>query len=778
MAKGHKYSKLPKKISEDLRKRWVILLICVAAVAASHITLTQHYLSFRPDEIHTDLVYRVESKLLDLRFKLRELRRPKSKVGVLAIDERTLQEFGRWPFSRRFYGQAFDNLKKAGVRWIGFDSIYSEAEKTLLEEANKELATGKISNARLHELLNTSPADKNFAEGVKRFENIVLGYFFFGSQGEAEQALGKGQRFAGKEAVIPNEVGAILPDGFVLDKYELKKAYGAVFNIPEIGAASSHAAFFNNDADDDAINRWGLLVTNVDGHLLPSLALKTAAESMNRDIMVFFNEVAIESIALVNRKDESDAIEIPVDPSGVGRMLINHRGPGETFPYFSLVDAYNNKFTKKQREQLKGAVLLMGATATGIGDLRPNPFDPAIAGVENHAAMMDNIITKDFLKRPTSIYKTELLIVLLIGIIFAPLMIWGNSFVSGLTVLVALVAYYYIDRYYWFGRGVWTYMAIPSLEMIGMFVGATLWKYMTEEAERKKVRGAFQFYLSPEVIDQVLENPDALRLGGERKELTVFFSDVRSFTTISESLTPEKLCELMNDYFTPMTSIILRSSGVLDKYIGDAIMAFWGAPLALPNHADTAAQASIEMLFALEKLREDFPKKGFPVIDIGIGLNTGTMSVGNMGSGERFCYTVMGDSVNLGSRLEGLTKEYGIHVMISEYTKAKLTPNRFFLRDLDDIRVKGKNEPVNVHQLMRPDFLRQESEIREFIGLFEEGRRLYKRQDWQKAKARFFDCLRLKPDDKSAALYIERIEEYSRHAPTEDWDGVYTFKHK
>lgn len=778
MANKGKSPKWLKKMAEDLRKRWVILLICIAAVAASHITLTRHYLNFRPDELHTDLVYRIESKLLDIRFKLRDARRPKSKVGILAIDERTLQEFGRWPFSRRFYGQAFDNLKKAGVRWIGFDSIYSEPEKTLLEEANKELAAGKISAARLNELLSTSPADKNFADAVNRFQNIVLGYFFFGSPREAQQAKGPGPKFEGKDAVTGNEVGAIYPDGFSIDKYELKKAYGAVFNVPEIGAASSHAAFFNNDADDDAINRWGLLVTNVDGHLMPSLALKTAAEAMNRDVMVFFNDVAIESIALVNRKDESDAVEIPVDPSGVGRMLINHRGPGETFPYFSLADAYNNKFTKKQREQLKGAVLLMGATATGIGDLRPNPFDPAIAGVENHAAMMDNIMGQDFLKRPTSIYKTELIVVLMIGLLFAPLMIWGNSLVSGLTVLIALVAYYYVDRYYWFGRGVWTYMAIPSLEMIGMFVGSTLWKYMTEEAERKKVKGAFQFYLSPEVIDQVLDNPDSLRLGGEKKELTVFFSDVRSFTTISESLTPEKLCELMNDYFTPMTSIILRSGGVLDKYIGDAIMAFWGAPLSLPNHADVAAQASLEMLYALEKLREEFPKKGFPVIDIGIGLNTGTMSVGNMGSGERFCYTVMGDSVNLGSRLEGLIKEYGIHVMLSEYTKAKLTPGRFFLRDLDDIRVKGKNEPVKVFQLMRPDFLRQENEIREFIELFEEGRRLYKSQDWQTARGRFFDCLQLKPDDKATALYIERIEEYTKQAPAENWDGVYTFKHK
>ncbi|RZA14779.1 MAG: adenylate/guanylate cyclase domain-containing protein, partial [Proteobacteria bacterium] len=290
--------------------------------------------------------------------------------------------------------------------------------------------------------------------------------------------------------------------------------------------------------------------------------------------------------------------------------------------------------------------------------------------------------------------------------------------------------------------------------------------------------GAFQHYLSPEVIEQVLENPEQLALGGQRKDLTVFFSDVRGFTTISETLTPEKLSELMNEYFTPMTSIVLRSKGVLDKYIGDAIMAFWGAPLELANHADIAAQAAIDMLYALDKLRIEFKRKGLPDIDIGIGLNSGPMSVGNMGSGERFTYTVMGDSVNLGARLEGLTKEYGIKLMISEFTWARMTKDRFFARDLDDIRVKGKNEPVKVFHLMRPDFFPDQNMIREFIKHFETGRVAYKAQDWNAAKSAFEKCLQMKHDDKASELYMERVESYLEEAPGQAWDGVYTFKHK
>jgi adenylate cyclase len=341
-----------------------------------------------------------------------------------------------------------------------------------------------------------------------------------------------------------------------------------------------------------------------------------------------------------------------------------------------------------------------------------------------------------------------------------------------------LTGYYYFDRYYWFAKGIWSYIGMPFIEITALFILITLYKYITEEKERKKVKGAFAHYLSPEVITQVLDNPEQLQLGGVRKELTVFFSDVRGFTTISESLTPEQLCTFMNAYFTPMTDIILKSQGVLDKYIGDAIMAFWGAPIALPQQADIAAEASLNMLYALDKVQADFKAKGFPNIDMGIGLNTGPMSVGNMGSDERFCYTVMGDSVNLGARLEGLTKEYGIKIMISEFTVARLIQKHHLLRDLDDIRVKGKNEPIKVFHLIRPDLLPQERLIHTLIETFQAARALYRQQRWEEALTLFQECLHIHPKDGPSLLYCERIQDYRQRPFIEAWDGVYTFKHK
>ncbi|MGE0172815.1 MAG: CHASE2 domain-containing protein [Oligoflexales bacterium] len=769
------------------RLKLVVVTMSAAIAGLAYFALFYHYRHFNFGD--NDLPYTVESKLLDMRIRGRGALKPKAKIGILAIDEKAIRSFGRWPFSRRYYQKAFENLKALGVKWIGFDSIYSEPEKALLEDAKSVFQTdnggGRWQTNKTSQLdyikkmMETSPGDAMFKEGIESFQNIVLGFFYFQTALEAKQNLGDQDPFVGLEEILNSEISYDMPEGRKLDDYPLlTKPSGLVANIPSLAKASPYFGFFSNDADNDAINRWVVLVANINGKLVPSLSLKTAAEYLNSDIFVFFDDAGIESIELINRDDDTKIIKVPVDPMGAGRILVNHIGPSRGFQHFSLADAYHNRYTGDEKKQLKDSLLLMGATATGINDMRPNPFDPALDGVENHAAVVENIIGGRFLKRPLQIFEIELLIVLGIGVLFTPILIWSNALFSGIALLGFLSGYYYVNEYVWFREGIWAYMAIPSGQIILMFFTTTLYKYMAEESEKRKVKGAFQYYLSPDVIDQVLEDPDSLALGGEKKELTVFFSDVRGFTTISESLTPEKLCELMNEYFTPMTGIILRSRGVLDKYIGDAIMAFWGAPISLPNAPDVACGSAIEMLYALERLKQDFAAKGFPPIDMGIGLNTGPMSVGNMGSKERFTYTVMGDSVNLGSRLESLTKEYGIRIMLSEFTHRKLTPGKFVTRNLDDIRVKGKNEPVRVFDLVRPDYIQSPQDLGEFIQTFNAGREFYRSRNWVKANECFLTCLRLKSDDKASNLYVKRIETFKEEPPVENWDGVYTFTHK
>jgi len=771
-----------KKVFQKFLKSWPLIALCAAISGVCLGILWTHYRGSTGAVSKT--VKMVETKLLDYRFQLRGPVKPSGKVGILAMDEKTIQRFGRWPFARRWYEPAFQNLKELGVNWIGFDVVWSEPERPLLEDAvpilDAAISSGVVppeAKESMAALKEASPGDRSVMRTVSEFANIVMGWFYYAAEADAE-ALGD-NRYTTLDMMLGSQIeNLIFPDGMELKDYPLLNAAAAVGNTPLISSGGSHFAFFNNEPDDDAIIRWVTLVRAVNGALMPSLSLKLAAETLGRQIVVFFNKDGIEEIGLVNPDDDSDFIKIPVDHMGNGTMLLNHYGPNKAIPHFSLADAYDNTFTEEEKAALKGMTLLLGPTAIAINDQRANPFDPGLNGVENHAASVDNILSGKFMRRPAEIFDFEFRVVLGISIVFSTILIFSSAGISATAVVAFLVGYWFFDKYYWFDRGVWAYMGMPYFNILSLFVGVTLFKYFTEEREKKKVKGAFAHYLSPDVINQVLEDPEALKLGGERKVMTVFFSDMRNFTTISETQTPERLCELMNDYFTPMTSIILRSQGVLDKYIGDAIMAFWGAPIEVPDHADRACIASIQMLYAMDPLREDLIKRGFPPIDIGIGLNSGPMSVGNMGSGERFCYTVMGDAVNLGSRLEGQTKEYGIKIMISESTRKLLTRQDIPVRDLDDLQVKGKTEPVRVFEVLRPDLLKTENGLKDLIGEFEAGRTAYRAQKWKEAREHFMNCLKIRPDDGPAHKFLERVAEREAIGFVEGWNGVYTAKSK
>ncbi|MBP6217223.1 MAG: adenylate/guanylate cyclase domain-containing protein [Oligoflexales bacterium] len=782
-----------KKLIASLKKNVVAILLCLLIISGSWFVLFSHYTKSHGGG---DVLTKLENILLDLRFLKRGVEKPKLHIGILAVDEKSIQEFGRWPFSRRYYEKALINLKALGVSWVGFDAVFSEGEKPSLDDVKSEWADllspsktmqkksveptvdGRQLAEKMTEIEKKPPGDTSFASGVKAFENVLLGYFYFLHKSEVELAGRADVAFSGMETLLSSEIQTMLfPEGKDLSAYEFLKVHGLVSNIPLIAQASPYHAFFSNEADADAIIRWTTLVRNIDGHLMPSLSLKMAALATKRDILVEFGDQGIENIDLISQTDESNSIRVPIDPLGLGRALINHRGPSQTYPHISLADAYHNRFDAKQKEWLKDAILLMGMTAIGVNDQRPSPFDPTLDGVEIHANTLDNIISQDLFSRPKSIYSTELLLVLLIGLLFSPILIFSRAVYSGIFGLAFIISYYYFDKYYWFSKGIWAYLGVPLLEIVLLYTVITVYRYITEEREKKKVRGAFSFYLSPEVIEQLLDEPQGLQLGGVRKELTVFFSDVRGFTTISESLTPEQLCGFMNAYFTPMTQIILKSRGVLDKYIGDAIMAFWGAPISINDHADVAVDSAVQMLYSLERLPSDFKQQGLPYVDMGMGLNTGPMSVGNMGSSERFCYTVMGDSVNLASRIESLTKEYGVRLLISEFTVDAFQKKHHLVRDLDDIRVKGKNKPIKIFHVFRPDAL-PEKDLKEIIGLFEEGRRFYRLQDWKKATEIFRSCLAINAEDGPSSLYLKRIEYFATQPKIEDWDGVYTFTHK
>ncbi|MBI4577777.1 MAG: CHASE2 domain-containing protein [Planctomycetes bacterium] len=422
----------------------------------------------------------------------------------------------------------------------------------------------------------------------------------------------------------------------------------------------------------------------------------------------------------------------------------------------------------------QGRICMLGDVHTGSTDLKPTPLHPVFPGVGLHTNLMNSILQRSFVYRASGL--TNAAVLLGVGLVVAVLLsIWSPLVTATITVLSA-VGYFLAARYLFDARGLWLDVVGPEMSILLNFAVISAWRQLTEERQKRRIRGAFALYLHPEVISQVEKDPKSLKLGGEKREMTVFFSDVAGFTTISESLAPEALVDLLNEYLTAMSDIIMASGGTVDKYEGDAIMAFWGAPVWQEDHARRACWAALDNLAALYRMREKWMAEGKPSLDARVGLNTGPMVVGNMGSASRFNYTVMGDAVNQGSRFEGANKQYGTHIMVSERT-VELAAAHIEVRELDLLRVKGKALPIRVFELMakKGELDPRAAQARE---AYAEGLKLYRARRFGEAVAGFETALGLVPGDGPSDTYLDRCRSYQEAPPPEDWDGVYVMTTK
>jgi adenylate cyclase len=458
-------------------------------------------------------------------------------------------------------------------------------------------------------------------------------------------------------------------------------------------------------------------------------------------------------------------------------MLIRFQGPMGTYKAFPAATIINSwalieegKKPQISPGEFAGKIVLIGGSAPGIKDLRPSLFNPDCPGVEIHAAALDTLIQGDFM-RPSSgfvLYALGLIFAIITGIATSvQRKIW--RIVLFFLICLALPAASSILA---FLSGYWLEFVAPELAVVFSFIGASLINYSVEGKQRRFIKNIFRFYLSPDVIERMLKNPGLLKLGGEKREVSSFFSDVAGFTSISEGLSPEELVNLLNSYLSEMTNIILSSGGTLDKYEGDAIIAFWNAPLDQPDHALRACRAAMHCQRRLEEVRSDFQSRFGHEIRMRIGVNSGPAVVGNMGSAKRFDYTAMGDTINLASRLEGACKQYGVPILIGELTYEKVK-DEIFCREVDLIRVIGKKKPVRVFEAIA-----ERSELspaeEERIKSFHSGLEAYRHQDWAKALSVFQSL----PDDRLVQTYITRISNFQSSSPPESWDGVYELKHK
>ncbi len=471
--------------------------------------------------------------------------------------------------------------------------------------------------------------------------------------------------------------------------------------LPPIAAGASWFGFFNTTPDDDGVIRHEALAMLIGERIFPSLDASMAAIALGvkpRDITPV---TANADDGDIDHISFGEKLDVPTDARGL--MAINYFGSKKAaaFDRYSIADVMDGKYDG----HLKDKLVFVAATAEGTFDQRVTPLDRITAGVETHANALETILSHRFLVRGWSVQTAEILFLLAMAFLFA-LVFTKVKVTYALPVLAVSVVAIWAGTTVLFWSGWNVFVAMPLVELGAMFVLVTVYRYATEEKDKRQLRKAFQLYLNPEVMEEMLEDPAALQLGGKELEMTVMFSDIRGFTTISEKLSPQALVRLLNDYLSPMTDIVFAKRGTLDKYIGDAVMAFYGAPVQTELHAANGCDAALEMMSTLARLREQWriEDPNIPEVDIGIGLNSGPMVVGNMGSAQRFNYTVMGDNVNLSSRLEGLNKEYGTHILISEQTlqaarKGVKDEAAYTVRELDSVRVKGKKEPVRLFEL-------------------------------------------------------------------------------
>ena len=668
------------------------------------------------------IVQPLEWKSWDARLRL--LARPERAgrdIVIFLIDQYSLDYFEKqmglpWPWPRQIYSAVIDYLRTGGAQAVFFDLIFSESSRAGVED------------------------DQDMARAMKEAGNVFL-TLSLSQKEKSEEAMPAStlDRFAvAAEKLPPSTYPLALSAGLPVDVL-IRAARGAgnVLFLP----------------DKDGIFRRLPLAGSYMGRLIPSIS------------------VALADFVGGGKNFSS----VPVDSSG--RMIIRYHGSAETYKRYSIASIINSwalieegKEPQVAPSEFAGKIVLIGGNAPGILDNRPTPLSGACPGVEIHATVLDNLLRQDFIRIP----PLAVFIAFLAFVSFLTAV--GASVLRKIRQLVVLfifcLAIPCAAVWLAFRSGFWLDFVVPEFSVVVGFLGASLLNYSVEGKQRRFIKSVFQHYLSPDVIEKVIENPALLRLGGERREITSFFSDVAGFTSISEALSPEELVNLLNEYLSEMTDIILSSGGTLDKYEGDAIVAFWNAPLDQPDHALRACRAALVCQKRLADLQTHFLEKYGKGVAMRIGLNSGAAVVGNMGSTRRFDYTAMGDTINLAARLEGACKQYKVPVLIGETTFG-LIRDDIAAREVDVIRVVGKAKPVAVYEIIgeKSGLAPEETER---LKLYEEAREAYKRREWQRAAGLFG----LIEGDALAALYRERCDNLSTSPPAADWDGVFHLKSK
>ena len=696
-----------------------------------------------------------ERRLLDLRFRMRGPRPPGPEAVIVTFDDATLAEEPRLYEKRDGMAQVIRALKAAGARVIGVDALFSDAERVLPEALVRDLeaylqahptATGEAD--RLLERVHAeTEGDAHLAAALKQAGNVVLGL---------HMGVSHDGRRAPPESLTRGKYGQS-----VRGPYEPRRAREVIASLPALNEVARALGIVTVFEDEGHTLRELPMVRGYEGGYYAPLAvaLIEAYQGLPRGALIY--DGATRSVRLGART---------VKLAGDDALLLNFRGPPGTFPTYSVLDVVRGRVP---RAALADKIVILGFSFLG-SDFTRSPFGTGFRGVEMHATAVDNLLRGDALGRAP--FWADALVSLAAGLIIL-LLFWPRLQLGPLSQslgsLAVVCGWLFLSQWLFSTRGLWLSWMGPLLVAAMVLVASLFASYAREGLERRRLRHAFSRYLADGVIQELLADPSALKLGGERRNLTVLFSDIRDFTSFSEKIPPEQLARLLNTYLTPMTRAVLANAGFLDKFIGDAVMAVFGAPVANPDHPSHALSCALRMHEELAALKPAFAELGV-TIEIGIGINSGDMVVGNMGSEDHFNYTVMGDAVNLSSRLEGLTKTYGVFCLAGEETRRKASAG-FRFRELDLVQVKGKSEPVAIHELLAGPGV----ELAQYTLLeqFADGVAAYRAGRFAEARAAFEKFVAANPADRAAPLYLSRLAELGERAP-DGWRGVWVFKTK
>ena len=728
----------------------ITLIVAFCAVSIFFATSERDFGSYNLNNSNFTYASFFEDRFYDLRMKYTIDKNKKDDRMVLAaIDDHSLSKIGRWPWTRTIHAKIIDKLNNFGAKILAFDVFYSEPELAC----------------------NAESPDNALVASIKKFQStpgrkVILPY----SVGEKDG-----------DKIDEENYFKETPDQLLNFMIDTKQSQGSnlqptlverkVYPIAALANADTGISHIEAQSDTDGVFRHYRLVANVDSIYYPSFALQTYQFYTGDKVTL---EIPSPETAFLKSKKGTAYLDYS------GETKVRWLGGLDHFPVVSLNDILNAPDNdRKMSEIFKDKIVYVASTAYGAHDLRNTPVDSELPGVVFHMNMTHMLLEGKFFVSEVESAKYSWILLFIGSMIMIGTMFLGHAILDFVIVNAIIVGFLLIDTYYFIPRGYNIRLFFCLFSAVLCYSWSTFLHFYESNKEKKKIKGTFSRYLAPSIVNDLLKNPDKVRLGGEKKNITVFFSDVRDFTSISEKLTPEQLTLCLNKYMTMMTDTLFEHQGTLDKYIGDAMVAYWGAPVDLENHPYWAIKGAIQMIERLPAINAEFERDGFPIFKHGIGLNTGECSVGNMGSNQIFSYTALGDNMNLGARLESLCKFYGVQLNISEYTKNAIPEqlaSEFIFRTLDKVKVKGKENAVTIYEVLHPSHMLYQD--RESLQKYEQAFSFYLEQKFVDASDILKTLHTNYPSDKTFDRMLHICLNFIESPPPAGWDGTYTHKSK